>query len=268
MSVQNGERLATKQDLADLYSGILPYLGGMPEVLANKFSKGDLYDTSEKMIGKWVDNKPLYQKVFDLGTLSASPVTIDITSLNVDSWVNAWGMASIYENNTDGGAIFIPTYSDTGFNYNIYFKSSMARNTLVLYYTKGNSSYNFRNCKVVFQYTKTTDSADSFNIGESTDYSTTEKIVGTWLNGEPLYQRVMHNVSYSANSNWEVLDNSVSYGTLILCDLINNAEYQACHLNNISGKPRFCIYNNALMFYDDSAKSNVDLILQYTKSNS
>ena len=31
MSVQNGERLATKQDLADMYQEILPYLGMYPE---------------------------------------------------------------------------------------------------------------------------------------------------------------------------------------------------------------------------------------------
>jgi hypothetical protein len=39
------------------------------------------------------------------------------------------------------------------------------------------------------QYTKTTDSAIS--IGDDTDYSTEEKIVGTWIDGKPLYQKTV-----------------------------------------------------------------------------
>ena len=62
MSVQNPERVVTKQDLADFYQCILPYLGGMPDILANKFSKGDMYSTDGKMIGQWIDGKPLYSK--------------------------------------------------------------------------------------------------------------------------------------------------------------------------------------------------------------
>lgn len=42
MSVQNGERLATKQDLADMYQGILPYLsGGGSTVLLQTLIAGD-----------------------------------------------------------------------------------------------------------------------------------------------------------------------------------------------------------------------------------
>jgi hypothetical protein len=40
---------------------------------------------------------------------------------------------------------------------------------------------------VLIQYTKTTD--QSIAIGSDTDYSTTEKIVGTWIDGKPLYQK-------------------------------------------------------------------------------
>ena len=39
---------------------------------------------------------------------------------------------------------------------------------------------------VTIQYTKTTDTAIS--IGEATEYSTEEKVVGTWIDGKPVYE--------------------------------------------------------------------------------
>jgi hypothetical protein len=39
---------------------------------------------------------------------------------------------------------------------------------------------------VTLQYTKTTDVAIS--VGSENEYSTTEKIVGTWIDGKPIYQ--------------------------------------------------------------------------------
>jgi hypothetical protein len=63
MPLTNPNKVVTEERLSEFYGQILPYMGGMPDVLANKFSKGDLYSTDEKMIGCYVDGKPLYQKV-------------------------------------------------------------------------------------------------------------------------------------------------------------------------------------------------------------
>ena len=71
MSLTNPKDVVTEERLKDFYDGIYPYLGGMPEILANKFSRSDIYSTTEKMIGQWTDGKPLYQKVIT-GTTSSS----------------------------------------------------------------------------------------------------------------------------------------------------------------------------------------------------
>ena len=42
--------------------------------------------------------------------------------------------------------------------------------------------------KYIYQYTKVGD--EPINIGTDTDYSTTEKVVGTWIDGKPIYQIV------------------------------------------------------------------------------
>ena len=182
MSVQNPERLATKQDLADMYSGILPYLGGMPEVLANKFSKGDLYSTDEKMIGTWIDGKPLYQRMLEFGEIAigAFPIT-DISSWNIDQIVKMDGLW---------------LRKDAPCWYNFTGVDSQTKGVCVVYgdHTGGTYIYNASNyvvakAYVFYQYTKTTDS--SISIGEATDYSTDEKIIGTWLSGEPIYQKTV-----------------------------------------------------------------------------
>ena len=71
MSLTNPNKVVTEQRLHDFYEELLPYLGGMPEVLANKFSKGDLYDTTEKMIGKWIDGKPpIHQQLVTIQSMN------------------------------------------------------------------------------------------------------------------------------------------------------------------------------------------------------
>ena len=51
---------------------------------------------------------------------------------------------------------------------------------------------------VTIQYTKTIDGAIS--IGLDTDYSLEEKIIGTWINGKPLYQKVLNNINMLSDS--------------------------------------------------------------------
>ena len=65
----NPNNVVTEERLAQFYQQILPYLGGMPDILANKFNRADLYSTDEKLIGRWIDGKPLYQRTINFGAL-------------------------------------------------------------------------------------------------------------------------------------------------------------------------------------------------------
>jgi len=191
MSVPNGEKLATKQDLADMYQGILPYLGGMPEMVANKFSKGDLYSTDEKMIGQWIDGKPLYQKTISYDTAITvtntenTVIIANLDSLNIDNAVNL--EVSFKWDGIGRNTPFI-TYVTAGEIYVVAFVNRDNISDVIEFKTKRPSgTTQITEVKATIQYTKTTDSAIS--IGSDTDYSTEEKIVGTWIDGKALYQR-------------------------------------------------------------------------------
>jgi len=181
MSVQNPERLATKQDLADMYQSILPYLGGMPEMVANKFSKGDLYSTEEKMIGQWIDGKPLYQKVVNLGNLpntTAKSVAHNISNAETIFIKDGFAKTATDDFNT------LPYLRLDDSKWGIEVTTNLT-NVIIKTYADRSA---WIGC-VILQYTKTTDSAIS--IGSDTDYSTEEKIVGTWITGEPIYQKTI-----------------------------------------------------------------------------
>ena len=170
MTMTNPDKPITKQDLADFYGKILPYMGGMPEVLANKFAKGDLYDTDEKIIGSWL-GKPLYQKTFTGLNVPLSNWTTLVNIPNVEMIVSGeayyWGSSK----NTTMITEFEP-YSNGD--------------------VKALGALNNRTINVLtLRYIKTTDSANSFNFSSETDYSTDEHIVGTWIDGSYLYQKTI-----------------------------------------------------------------------------
>lgn len=172
------DKLATKDDLKEMYNRIYPYLGGMPEMVANKFSKGDLYSTDEKMIGQWIDGKPLYQKVFPTTATMGTSFTImisDTTEYNIADIVECDGIRYYPVGTTSIECVPMLAYIDV----------NASAKPVYCYMYGAAAQFNY----IILKYTKTTDSAIS--IGDDTDYSTEEKIVGTWIDGSPVYQKVI-----------------------------------------------------------------------------
>lgn len=196
MSLTNPNTVVTEERLNDFYKGILPYLGGMPEMVANKFSKGDLYSTDEKMIGQWIDGKPLYQKTIEVNVTTS-------TNQGANIYTGEISISTFFDFSTIDNMFFDIEHSfyvlgnARGFVYGWVAKEAL---TVLLgtLYARSNAP-----SKLTFQYTKTTDSPIS--IGDANDYSTEEKIVGTWVDGKPIYQKTFSG-SYSMNSTPVVIN--------------------------------------------------------------
>ena len=191
MSLTNPNTPVSQQDLQDFYHKLVPYLGGSFGMIANKFSKGDMYSTDEKMIGQWIDGKPLYQKNVEVTPTSAG---VQIAT-DVDTFIDAPIITRKYES----GSSLIITNCGVDGAHSIAFK---LMNNILYAVTVSPSKYSAGIAKIAIRYTKTTDSAIS--IGDDTDYSTEEKIVGTWIDGKPVYQRTFHltnpTMNWTANS--------------------------------------------------------------------
>jgi len=170
----------TAQNFKDFYGQIRPYLNGQVPTFANQFSRSDLYSTSEKIIGSYTDGKPLYQKTIECEALPNNTTkSVAHGVSNLDKIVDIKGCAY---RSSDGLFITLPRVAtSTTYMCEINVKSGNVNITSSTDLSAFGWSY------VTIQYTKSTDSA--IKVGTGTDYSTDEQIIGTWLDGKPLYQK-------------------------------------------------------------------------------
>lgn len=272
--ISHSDELVTKQDLSNFYQGILPYLGGIPEMLANKFSKGDLYSTDEKMIGQWIDGRPLYQKTVVVNSPASAGVDTIVTSF--DATTQPREMIGLLDNtiplNYNGtNEWYVKTRLEPSFSNSVL--TGINIRMIVAGYTN-------RVTRITVRYTKTTDSA--INIGSEGDYSTTEKIVGTWIDGKPIYQKTFNATTPStALSNEDIVTHGLSIGTVVSIKGIviktdTNGKYY-WDINSVIGSPtsyngdmRACwVRPNTIAMKVSDGATNLPVIitLQYTKSN-
>lgn len=179
----------TAQNFKDFYEQIRPYLNGQVPTFANQFSRSDLYSTDEKIIGQWIDGKPLYQKTISFGniTLAANAETTSYVTDPVCAFIErliGWegtssnnGIISTYINPTAATQSWQLTYAEVDGAWKFRLRGTR----------KLTSSIDFYNVYTTIRYTKTTDSA--IKVGTGTDYSTDEQIIGSWIDGKPLYQK-------------------------------------------------------------------------------
>lgn len=105
----------------------------------------NIYSTSEEIIvGKWIDNKPIYRKVFT-GTITSTREEIDISLLNVETPVKIWALNNY--NTLNNSWVLSGFWSDA----TSYFNSYIANNNLVL----TNAGFTNHDYIIVFEYTKT-----------------------------------------------------------------------------------------------------------------
>ena len=161
-------------EIIDVY----PQAGNLVSIV-NAFNRGDIYSTDEKMIGQWTDGKPLYQRVVSCNAVitstSWSDTGINFAEFNLDILVRFTALRS------NGSSA-----SDNMIDNSLIVRADNQCNNKILAMT-GRNSGSVTIEKAIIQYTKTTDTAIS--IGSETEYSTDEKVVGTWLDGKPIYQR-------------------------------------------------------------------------------
>lgn len=170
---------------------------------ANAFSRGDIIDTTERIVGMFM-GKPMYQKLI-VDTLPETATTGTTAVKNVSLNVNidkGFVKEAYYESsNTIVPLITFPNNSQIMANTlqlkyckaiiasNDYSGSAYSKNSLAII----NSNANFNNFTfyAIIRYTKTTDTANAIKYGTGNDYSLDEQIVGTWIDGKPLYQKTI-----------------------------------------------------------------------------
>ena len=136
--------------LIEFQNNTAPYLNA--DNLNNNFNyldeKND-YSLQEKIIGKWINGKPIYRKAF-VGTtnLSGNETTMNIS--NLDNLIKVDGVIK-----TLGYINPIGIYTGTDNFISSYFNTTS--NNLTLNYT---DNYRNKDYYTIVEYTKTTDEGD------------------------------------------------------------------------------------------------------------
>ena len=196
-----------------------------------------IYSDEERCIGVWRDNKPLYQKTLNISpTNSSSLLSVDVSSLNIDNCIDVQGYSI---RNASGNKIIYFASMEESSNYMFWARYDKSTGNL-----RYKSWYSDSTCDAIYitlRYTKTTDVAGSGSW--NTDgvpthhYSTTEQVIGTWIDGKPLYERTYEGTT-SASSAVTVM---IDLGTGMVIRRFDgtiggrglNSYYEAGHFNRM-----------------------------------
>lgn len=225
-----------------------------------------IYSEEEREVGVWTDGKPLYQKTIDCGVAPSQSqvksVAHNISNIEFIVDFNGFGRRG-----SDGATLFIPNIS----RGNVNSQTSISVNTTNVNINNGSSSdlnANY-NVYVTLQYTKTTDTAGSGSW--NTDgvpthhYSTNEQVIGTWVDGKPLYEKSFNLPSTITinNSSWTSTGVSISDIKNVVDGELNRNGLQkfACSLR---------AENSVIVIqtYFNGAQCNTDSVItvRYTKT--
>ena len=258
--------LVTKSDLVEFYGKILPYLNGQVPFALNQFDRSSLYSTEEKMIGQWTDSRPLYQITY-ISTFPSINTDKTIGTLPSNSRVVRMETVAYFANNN---SLLVLPYSDNDSSHPVYVNDNK-----VIVYNDKSSDMSGKPVYATVQYYKTTDSPLSVRYGDTNDYSTTEQIVGTWIDSKPLYQKTVSCGALPNNASKEV-----SHGISNLSSCVSISGYGKV---GTSSMPLPYVSNNtgstwAIQMYVSDTKINITTIadlssitesyvtLQYTKT--
>lgn len=224
--------------------------------IVNAFNKGDLYSADERMVGQWIDGKPLYQKTFEFtpssyGSGSEYHIPSSVTGLT-NYFPVGFELWDVWSECINNGIV------------------SVRSSDHVLILKNATIPYPSIKHHMTLRYFKMTDKAVS--IGEANDYSTTEKIIGTWVDGKPLYQRsvvVPSNVVIGSTFSNVVAFNtegcSPKHITLLRADNADNMYYGDVSYflgaNNASGYIKARTAFNSVQIFAGTV-----LTVQYTKT--
>ena len=247
---------------------------------AGSLSESRIYSTNEQVIGLWTDGKPLYQKTF-FSTISATgnQLLADISGLNVDQYYLEAAYIQVSNASIPMG------YVQGVANFYAYVRTS--DNTIRA--VTSTTAYIGEKVVAVLNYTKTTDQGGQSISGILHTYSTDEQIVGTWIDGKPLYEKSYAPIHLTGSQKLEVesFDQTQKYivsinfvwspgwnfglGSQSLYHYwsIQNIGENGYNENTVVTSPQVYVQENKLYFHEKSnqgAGSSLYGIIQYTKA--
>ena len=270
--VTHADPLVTESKLTEFYNDIKPFLG-CPAYVTQE-GDAEYYSTDEKVIGRWLDDKPLYQKtiVSTIPTANSS----NVKQVESTNGLKIYGLqASIV---TPGGATFPVEYIDLGTTVGtLVWNRDVASGANYIAIKNTNSNRNGDTVYITIRYTKDSDSASTTIEQKPTHYSTDEQVVGVWTNNKPIYQKTFSTTAPNAPSNGSYGYKTFAHGIQNLDEyveisgVITSNEFSSMlpFFTDSGYKTKFNINATEISIANDAAYANgrkVSITVKYTKS--
>lgn len=113
---------------------------------------GDVYSTTERVVGTWIDGKKRYRKTLQATIGSDGKANIDCTSLNIDVVTAIQGIIAIQQTSLNYTPLFFKNTGSTSYSTSCYYNGG--NKSVVFDCTTG---YSGGTAYVTIEYTKTTD---------------------------------------------------------------------------------------------------------------
>ena len=239
-----------------------------------------IYSTSEREIGVWTDGKPLYEKTIHI---QPNGNTQDYTNAEAISNIEVVVDCEFLAKRQDSGNVWYYTGNGSTYpesiNYSQYKLGVRVSGGYVQYYINGYDT-EITDIWATVQYTKSTDTAGSGTWTPqgvpSQHYSTTEQVVGTWVDGSTLYEKTFE---YSGSYTGSVdLTNQFSgidecFITEAFCINQSDAILPLPYSHTSSGNTITLFINSTKTGFGirvgtDQTLSRIVIVMRYTKSSS
>lgn len=228
-----------------------------------------IYSDEEREVGVWRDGKPLYQRTFTATLGAGAQVNLD-TNIEFCFLV---GNSYIQSNQ-----VVSEQYVGNGVTAYCYVNTTLIDGVWTL------RIQNMHNAQMTYcvtvRYTKTTDTAGSGTWttqgGYAHHYSTTEHVIGTWIDGKPLYEKTI-SVTFTSSADFS---GEIKEGTVDISSFVPTAEQifvdnGKCYydVSNSSHRGFYAIIceaeNKRLNVFTRYARTNVTgyFVIQYTKTS-
>lgn len=157
-----------------------------------------IYSTTERVVGSYM-GKPLYQKtvVDTMPTISVDGTvyykTVDISSLNAEfAFVSAGAVHVAGTGQGEQWASLNDAWLKSTDTQPYFARALVINNCTEMQFGSNRTVFSEQPIHITLQYTKTTDTTSPVEYASPNDYSTSEKIVGTWIDGKPIYQKTVN----------------------------------------------------------------------------
>ena len=187
------EQETSIQDIVDALQG--KATGGGLEIIDAK-----VYSTEEQVVGKWIDNKPLYRKTFvQPFTVASGAVTITAITHGISNIENIWVGNESYYLDASGNSYAMNYCDVTSASSGKRIRTVASSSAVSISISAGIFSDGDGNANITLYYTKRTDTATTEDLG-TVNYSLEEREVGTDVDGSIIYEKTISTTpSYSPN---------------------------------------------------------------------